>query len=70
MQSWHVVHRRCKRLPPAAAAFKAFLIAEGAARIEAITHFGSNPRTRPGSAVRTSPAGKRTATRVRKRTLR
>lgn len=70
MQSWYVVHRRCKQLPPVAAAFKAFLIAEGAARIEAITHFGRNPRTRPGYALHASPAGKRMATRGRKRALR
>jgi DNA-binding transcriptional LysR family regulator len=30
VQKWYVVHRRQKRLPPVAQAFKAFLIAEGA----------------------------------------
>jgi DNA-binding transcriptional LysR family regulator len=30
VQKWYVVHRREKRLPPVAQAFKAFLIAEGA----------------------------------------
>ena len=30
MRSWHVVHRRNKRLPPVAAAFKTFLLEEGA----------------------------------------
>jgi hypothetical protein len=32
-----VVHRKNKRLPPVAAAFKDFLISEGAARIAQIT---------------------------------
>jgi DNA-binding transcriptional LysR family regulator len=31
MRRWHVVHRRKKRLPPVAAAFKTFLMEEGAA---------------------------------------
>jgi DNA-binding transcriptional LysR family regulator len=38
---WYVVHRKDKRLPPVAAAFKKFLIEEGAGVIERITHFGS-----------------------------
>jgi DNA-binding transcriptional LysR family regulator len=46
MQSWYVVHRREKRLPPAATAFKAFLVEEGAALIEEITHFSAQPATR------------------------
>ena len=33
MRSWYVVHRRDKRLPPVAQAFKAFLQSEGAALI-------------------------------------
>lgn len=33
-QSWYVVHRRSKRLPPVALAFKQFLLAEGAALVE------------------------------------
>jgi DNA-binding transcriptional LysR family regulator len=39
MRSWYVVHRT-KRLPPAALAFKAFLLAEGAQLIEAATPMG------------------------------
>jgi DNA-binding transcriptional LysR family regulator len=46
MMSWYVVHRRNKRLPPVAAAFKQFLMDDGAALIESITHFGAHPRTR------------------------
>jgi hypothetical protein len=32
--SWYVVHRRGKRLPPVAQAFKDFLATDGAALIE------------------------------------
>jgi LysR family transcriptional regulator, low CO2-responsive transcriptional regulator len=54
MQNWYVVHRREKRLPPVAAAFKQFLVDEGAALIEEITHFGARPgtRARPAAAGR------------------
>ena len=34
MLNWYVVHRKNKRLPPVALAFKEFLIAEGAGLIE------------------------------------
>jgi LysR family transcriptional regulator, low CO2-responsive transcriptional regulator len=37
MQNWYVVHRTGKRLPPVAQAFKNFLLAEGAQRVEALT---------------------------------
>ncbi len=37
MLNWYVVHRRNKRLPPVALAFKNFLMSEGAALIEKIT---------------------------------
>lgn len=37
MLNWYVVHRRNKRLPPVALAFKNFLMSEGAALIEQIT---------------------------------
>jgi LysR family transcriptional regulator, low CO2-responsive transcriptional regulator len=36
---WYVVHRKAKRLPPVALAFKQFLLADGAALIENITRF-------------------------------
>lgn len=35
MLNWYVVHRKSKRLPPVAQAFKAFLMKDGAALIEA-----------------------------------
>ncbi|WP_087644939.1 LysR family transcriptional regulator [Caballeronia choica] len=41
MLNWFVVHRNNKRLPPVALAFKQFLIDEGAAQIESITHIGA-----------------------------
>ena len=47
MLSWYVVHRRNKHLPPVAAAFKSFLMSEGAALIEDITHFSVQHGTRP-----------------------
>jgi LysR family transcriptional regulator, low CO2-responsive transcriptional regulator len=34
MLNWYVVHRKNKRLPPVAQAFKSFLMAEGAALID------------------------------------
>lgn len=37
MLNWYVVHRRNKRLPPVAAAFKEFLMADGATLISQIT---------------------------------
>ena len=50
MLNWYVVHRRNKRLPPVALAFKEFLLKEGASLIEAITHFGAHKGTRPNGA--------------------
>lgn len=43
MLNWYVVHRRNKRLPPVAAAFKDFLMNDGAALIEQITQI--NPKS-------------------------
>jgi DNA-binding transcriptional LysR family regulator len=37
MLHWYLVHRKDKRLPPVALAFKQFLLAEGAALIDKIT---------------------------------
>jgi DNA-binding transcriptional LysR family regulator len=34
MLNWYVVHRKNKRLPPVAQAFKQFLLSDGAALIE------------------------------------
>jgi DNA-binding transcriptional LysR family regulator len=48
--NWYVVHRRNKRLPPVALAFRSFLLGEGAAQIERITDvkLGAGP-SRPRS---------------------
>jgi LysR family transcriptional regulator, low CO2-responsive transcriptional regulator len=40
MLNWYLVHNRAKRLPPVAAAFKEFLLREGASLIERLVHFG------------------------------
>ena len=53
MLDWYVVHRKNKRLPPVAVAFKEFLINEGAARIAEITHIDASlPRDQPDGALR------------------
>jgi hypothetical protein len=41
MLNWYVVHRRNKRLPPVAQAFKDFLLADGPALISQIVPFDS-----------------------------
>jgi DNA-binding transcriptional LysR family regulator len=41
MLNWYVVHRRTKRLPPVAQAFKDFLISDGASLIAQIVPFDS-----------------------------
>jgi len=56
--SWFVVHRREKRLPPAALAFKEFLLQEGAALIERYAE-PVKMRERPG--VRGAGRGAREA---------
>ena len=40
MLNWYLVHNRTKRLPPVAAAFRDFLLREGASRIERLVQFG------------------------------
>jgi LysR family transcriptional regulator, low CO2-responsive transcriptional regulator len=57
MLNWYLVHNRTKRLPPAATAFKDFLLREGASLIERLVHFefpGPRPQaggSRAGRAV-------------------
>jgi DNA-binding transcriptional LysR family regulator len=43
MESWYVVHRRGKRLPPVANAFKDFLRTNGAAMLESFARGGTAP---------------------------
>jgi len=51
MLNWYLVHNRTKRLPPAATAFKEFLLREGAALIERLVQFEfPAPRPRPAGA--------------------
>jgi DNA-binding transcriptional LysR family regulator len=49
MLDWFVVHRKNKRLPPVALAFKNFLLSEGAAQIQKIIPFTPAPK-RPARA--------------------
>jgi hypothetical protein len=58
MLNWYLVHNRTKRLPPVAAAFKDFLLSDGAALIERLV------RSEFGGVV--APANARAVTRVRK----
>src|SRR5437588_9545545 len=48
---WYVVHRRHKRLPPVACAFKQFVMHAGRSLIEEVTHFSTQPgpRARAGT---------------------
>jgi LysR family transcriptional regulator, low CO2-responsive transcriptional regulator len=52
MLNWYVVHRRTKRLPPVAQAFKNFLLADGAHLIDQALGMRSATRTAPRSASR------------------
>jgi len=46
MRDWFVIHREKKRLSPAAAAFKAFLLERGAALIGQAVGSGKRVRSR------------------------
>jgi len=50
MLNWYVVHRKNKRLPPVAEAFKTFLMNDGAALIQQIIGFHPQPPKRSKSA--------------------
>jgi DNA-binding transcriptional LysR family regulator len=55
MLNWYVVHRKNKRLPPVALAFKNFLLTDGAELIQKIVPFATNPETkksRPKPAIK------------------
>jgi len=59
--NWYLVHNRTKRLPPVAAAFKDFLIRQGAPLIERLVHFelsGPAPRASPQTAPQGPPRGR------------
>ena len=60
--NWYLVHNRSKRLPPVAAAFKDFLMRQGAPLIERLVHFelsGPPPRARPPATPQRPPRGTR-----------
>jgi len=57
-QSWYVVHRRSKRLPPVAHAFRQFLLTEGAALIDGMMAYKS---PLPPPAVSEIPAARDTS---------
>jgi DNA-binding transcriptional LysR family regulator len=52
MLNWYVVHRRAKRLPPVAQAFKNFLLADGAALIDQALGIRSARLAGPRTATR------------------
>jgi DNA-binding transcriptional LysR family regulator len=58
MLNWYMVHRKNKRLPPVAIAFKRFLMNDGAALIEKITRFkpksGARLKAAAGPRIRAS----------------
>jgi LysR family transcriptional regulator, low CO2-responsive transcriptional regulator len=62
MLNWYLVHHRTKRLPPVAAAFKEFLLREGASLIERLVHFELSALS--------SPTGAATQAGLRKRSVR
>jgi len=65
MLNWYLVHNRTKRLPPVAAAFKEFLLREGAAAIERLVR-GELPGTAAGAEEMASPAPARLRPKVRR----
>jgi len=62
MLSWYLVHNRTKRLPPVAAAFKEFLMREGAPLIERLVQFGF-PTPAGGARVAAAAKGVRRSRR-------
>jgi LysR family transcriptional regulator, low CO2-responsive transcriptional regulator len=63
MLSWYLVHNRTKRLPPVAAAFKEFLLREGAPLIERLVHFDFET---PAAITRAAPATGKSSRRARR----
>ena len=62
MLNWYLVHNRTKRLPPVAAAFKDFVVRQGAQLIEQLVQFGF---TAPAGEMRANAAAAPAATPVR-----
>lgn len=59
MLNWYLVHRRNKRLPPVALAFKNFLMSDGAALIEQITRVDPVPVKRAKESAGPSKSQRR-----------
>jgi LysR family transcriptional regulator, low CO2-responsive transcriptional regulator len=62
--NWYVVHRKNKRLPQVASAFKKFLMDDGTTLIEEITHFSTQLGTRSRSAAESSARADRNRKRA------
>ena len=63
MLNWYVVHRRAKRLPPVAQAFKDFLLRDGAQLLELALGIKPVARTPAKRSTPASHAGARTRRR-------
>jgi LysR family transcriptional regulator, low CO2-responsive transcriptional regulator len=61
MLNWYLVHNRTKRLPPVAAAFKEFLLREGAPLIEQLVHFDFATPAGAARPARSPPTRRRRA---------
>jgi len=55
MLNWYLVHNRTKRLPPVAAAFKDFLLREGAPLLEKLVRFDPHDAAGVAAHARTGP---------------
>jgi len=69
MLNWYLVHNRTKRLPPVAAAFKEFLLREGAALIERLVEFpfataSAEARAHGATSVPATRSARRRASRA------
>jgi hypothetical protein len=52
MLNWYLVHRKNKRLPPVALAFKKFLMSDGAALIGKMLRFNPTGTARSGRSTK------------------
>lgn len=59
MLNWYVVHRRNKRLPPVALAFKNFLLSDGAELIQNMMPFKVKTETKPAAKTAAKPKAKK-----------
>ena len=63
MLNWYLVHNRTKRLPPVAAAFKDFLLREGAALLERLLPVDLGEARHPPPAAPAATSGRAAASR-------